>query len=442
MRRAVAVSIVFLMAVSFLVIIPSSIADDPPNPVWVDENGNGAYDAGEYSTTSIDAVIQWMDTNGGGFTCYVGAGTYNEVIHHYGFIEGFTMIGDGMDTTIVDGDRAESTVYLDSCKYFYISGITFTNASTWAFRARNPYQSTFHQCNFSYAEYGLEMSGQVNDKWCTVTECNITHNSIRGINLGQHAMSIYHNNFISNALHAHQYRNPNWWDDGYPSGGNYWDDYDGVDEYSGFNQDIPGPDGIGDTPYLVQGTYINYDYYPLMNPWPLPFNYPPVFSNEDPENETQCVSASTDFNVYIEDPEGDLFDWSITTSPNVGSSSGTAEANGTKTATLSGLEYDIWYTVSVDATDAVSGHTTSEWYKFKTRNDPATGLCAWVWDSPGGPSPVTPRPASKLPVDPFGPAEAENGEGTDGTGATPGFEMLTLVAAVGVAFLLFKRRTH
>lgn len=55
------------------------------------------------------------------------------------------------------------------------------------------------------------------------------------------------------------------WDDGYPSGGNYWSFYDGLDSYQGPNQDGPGGDGIGDTPLLFGGQV--YDRYPLMEPW-------------------------------------------------------------------------------------------------------------------------------------------------------------------------------
>ncbi|OYT26437.1 MAG: hypothetical protein B6U95_07475 [Thermofilum sp. ex4484_82] len=52
------------------------------------------------------------------------------------------------------------------------------------------------------------------------------------------------------------------WDDGYPSGGNYWSDYTGVDERSGPNQDLPGSDGVGDIPYVIDA--LNSDKYPLM----------------------------------------------------------------------------------------------------------------------------------------------------------------------------------
>jgi len=77
---------------------------------------------------------------------------------------------------------------------------------------------------------------------------------------------IYHNNFIHNPRQVSIYDNPsgNTWDNGYPSGGNYWSDYAGVDLYRGPNQDQLGSDGIGDTPYIINAD--NRDRYPLMAP--------------------------------------------------------------------------------------------------------------------------------------------------------------------------------
>jgi parallel beta-helix repeat protein len=75
---------------------------------------------------------------------------------------------------------------------------------------------------------------------------------------------VYHNNFLHNGYQAFD-TNLNVWDNGYPSGGNYWSDYDGTDENRGQYQNETGSDGIGDTPYTVNTN--NLDNYPLMSPW-------------------------------------------------------------------------------------------------------------------------------------------------------------------------------
>jgi hypothetical protein len=75
---------------------------------------------------------------------------------------------------------------------------------------------------------------------------------------------IFHNNFISEfwqvIVLGTSFNNS--WDDGYPSGGNYWSDYNGTDLYRGLDQNIAGSDGIGDTSYLIGSN--NTDRYPLM----------------------------------------------------------------------------------------------------------------------------------------------------------------------------------
>jgi len=110
-----------------------------------------------------------------------------------------------------------------------------------------------------------------------IFENNLTKNEL-GISLFDSLThnTFYHNNFINNARQVYdwyweEYAPPpetpsiNIWDNGYPSGGNYWSDYTGVDFYSGPNQDQPGSDGIGDTPYVIDEN--NVDRYPLMQPW-------------------------------------------------------------------------------------------------------------------------------------------------------------------------------
>jgi parallel beta-helix repeat protein len=113
----------------------------------------------------------------------------------------------------------------------------------------------------STLDFGIMFRGSSNN---TVSENIITHNML-GIALEWKSKIpnspivyssdnvIYHNSFVNNPYQAlGGLRNV--WDDGYPSGGNYWSDYKGTDA---------DHDGVGDTPYVIDAN--NTDYYPLMN---------------------------------------------------------------------------------------------------------------------------------------------------------------------------------
>jgi parallel beta-helix repeat protein len=79
---------------------------------------------------------------------------------------------------------------------------------------------------------------------------------------------VFHNNFINNtpyqAIGAP--RASNNYDNGYPSGGNYWSNYNGTDVYSGPLRNETGSDGIGDTAFIVfpDSQFGVLDHYPLM----------------------------------------------------------------------------------------------------------------------------------------------------------------------------------
>jgi hypothetical protein len=76
--------------------------------------------------------------------------------------------------------------------------------------------------------------------------------------------AIYHNKIVGNLLQARaKLGYDNTWDDGYPSGGNSWSDYNGTDLFSGPYQNETGSDMIGDTQYDIEVN--NTDSYPLMN---------------------------------------------------------------------------------------------------------------------------------------------------------------------------------
>lgn len=94
----------------------------------------------------------------------------------------------------------------------------------------------------------------------------------------------------------------------------------------------------------------------------------PVFSSESPSNGTTGVSISTvNLSVVIETVSGGVFDWTIQTVPDIGSSSASGELNGTKVVNVSGnLSYSSSYTWFVNATNTTTGFWNNETYTFNT----------------------------------------------------------------------------
>jgi len=112
---------------------------------------------------------------------------------------------------------------------------------------------------------GIELRVSNNN---TITMNDIEANSHYGIGLcSSENNHIYHNSFVANVyLQASPCANlTNIWHEIYPSGGNYWGDYDGADLHSGFFQNETNSDGIGDTQYFIDEN--NTDRYPLMGQW-------------------------------------------------------------------------------------------------------------------------------------------------------------------------------
>jgi len=130
----------------------------------------------------------------------------------------------------------------------------------------------------------------------TISGNNIT-NSGWGVELWASSNRIYHNNFIDNAeqVHVHFLGSANFWDDGFPSGGNYWSDYTGVDsDY----------DGIGDSPYVIDPH--NKDNYPLMGMFS---DFPITYEEEIYDVTTICNSTISGFHF---DHANKIIDFDVT----------------------------------------------------------------------------------------------------------------------------------
>lgn len=139
----------------------------------------------------------------------------------------------------------------------------FTDDAHWTTITRN---------TFSNSTIGIHL---IDSAFVSVTGNTVSENGWYGIRVWNSDVEIYHNNFIDNGNQAYDNFDGNTWDNGYPSGGNYWSDHTGVDEYHGEGQDIPGSDGLGDSPYAIDGEGSE-DGYPLMRP----FTYVEIQCNE------------------------------------------------------------------------------------------------------------------------------------------------------------------
>lgn len=164
--------------------------------------------------------------------------------------------------------------------------------------------------------------------------------------------------------------------------------------------------------------------------WNPSVNSPPAFGVPNPVNGSIAQPLSLSWNIPINDPDGDLFSWTIQCS-NGQTNDGSEETNGTKTLTLSSLTYSTTYKVWVNATDPLgSNQYRRRWYTFTTKvNLPP------VFGTPSPANGSTGHPLSfswSIPIndpesDQFSwTIQCSNGQTNSGTGATNGTKTLQL----------------
>jgi parallel beta-helix repeat protein len=147
--------------------------------------------------------------------------------------------------------------------------------------------NTITENQVSDNEYGIDVLSTIPNR---IIRNNIANNKV-GVNIDGANQVIYHNNFVNNERNANS---NGWntissaplpwgihvWDNGYPSGGNYWSDYTGTDT---------NKDGIGDSPYILNGgSRNNSDRYPLVIP--LDINQE-IYTPVTPPPATATVAA-------------------------------------------------------------------------------------------------------------------------------------------------------
>ena len=216
---------------------------------------------------------------------------------------------------------------------------------------------TIKNLNLTNNVQGLLLASTTNS---TIVENSVT-DSCCGIYLYESSNNrFYHNNVIGNIQQVYVKTSgyANFWDDGYPSGGNYWSDYkDRYPDAAEIDQS-----GIWNTQYFIDPD--NVDNYPLTSP--QSDTTPPTLSILSPENKTYAAS-DVPLNFTLSEPTS-WIGYSLDGQANV-----TVGGN----TTLSGLS-DGSHTLTVYAKDMAGNAGTSERVCFSIDTQEAEPFPAWI----------------------------------------------------------------
>lgn len=247
---------------------------------------------------SIQEAIDAAPQN---ITIFVYNGTYHENII---ISKSIQLIGENSQTTIIDSNNNENTINL-TADNIVISNFTIqnsgekygrdiagifieanntiitnniiTNHLVGIYSIYSKYTTIHNNTITLNKDYGIEL--YTNSHYSIIKDnnfyrnacslrvkgsryCSIFRNRFNNSNQGMYFCCgsqenvVYHNTFVNHTYYnANDQVNINQWNDETKNQGNYWDDYQGIDENN---------DGIGDMPYEITTTMK--DNYPLMNP--------------------------------------------------------------------------------------------------------------------------------------------------------------------------------
>jgi len=360
----------------------------------------------------IQEAINAVETKDG-HVIYVDAGTYREnvVVN-----KSITLKGEDNKTVIIDGGGVANAIVEITADNVRITGFTIENSSKTGSTSAcgcllnnvtgckifqnnivdNWNGISLNQCSgnlISGNTITLNVNSGVNlqDSLDNNIYGNVIANNSYGIrlNFSQYTASekcnkIHYNSFENNTVQAALSNSIENWDNGYPSGGNYWSDYE---EKHPNATEIDDSD-IWDTPYVLDEN--NQDNYPLMltkAPVPPPDITAPTINISSPTNTVyQSTTVSLEFTV--DEPTSSLR-YSLDGNANV-----TLLGN----VTLNGLSNGL-HSLTVYATDA-AGNSAAATVHFTINSpvytQPANTATPSNEDKPNDTNP--PQPTTPLAV--------------------------------------------
>lgn len=153
---------------------------------------------------------------------------------------GAVIIANCTDMTVENINASSGTV-----------GIELGFTSNTEISGNNVKSNDYYGIYSAYSSGNTISSNDVSNNYCGISLWSSSNNCI------------YYNNLINNTDQANDNTGTNSWDNGYPSGGNFWNDY--KDKYPGAEE--IDESGIWDSPYDISGDAGAHDRYPLIDSW-------------------------------------------------------------------------------------------------------------------------------------------------------------------------------
>jgi parallel beta-helix repeat protein len=431
----------FFLPATGLIVPARASTYQPHSPITIDGNtgftsANGV--TGGSGTLSDPYIIQGWDINASGIGCCNAYGNAGIDIQHTNasfivrnvYVHQGLPVDEGISLRLVSNGLVENTV--TSKDYFGIVVASSTNVTVSGnmVYSNNPYGIYLYQTTnskvsgndvyfnhnagiFLFSSNNVTVNNNlVHDQvaigidtyttsYDTVVANNVSNNGWIGIRLYLSSYNlVYHNNLYSNGISPPAY-NQGWqvfdhptnppvytpsqtttdrWDDGYPVGGNYYNDPPHGDNCSGPAQNIcPYPDGINDASVFVPDNFANStftasyhvgrDHYPLFGPFTTTTIMPdfqisssssPTFSPDSSASVAVTLASIQNYASQITiSTSTDAPNTSVSPSPTVISLNPGSQINTILTVTASSNTALGTYYLDIKANYSSLSHTTS-----------------------------------------------------------------------------------